>query len=58
MFCPIKKVTKAVARRNSEYAKMVYHATEINKQWADLEAEIVSYDDLLTAEMSETLVIA
>ncbi len=52
------KVTKAVAKRNSEYARIVYHATEVNKRWDDLEAEIVPYDDLLIEEMSETLVIA
>lgn len=52
------KVTKAVASRNFEYAKLMYHAKEINQQWAELEDKIDSYDEALIAEMTETLSIA
>ncbi len=52
------KVTKAAASRNFEYAKLMYHAKEINQQWAELEDKIDSYDEALIAEMTETLSIA
>lgn len=52
------KVTKAVAYRNSDYAKVVYHSNEINKQWGEIANDLDVYDEELLAEMTESLNIA
>lgn len=51
------KVTKAVANRNSDYAKLLYHAKRVNDEWENIEKEVSDYDEELLAEMKETLIV-
>ncbi len=51
------KVTKAVAARNSDYAKLMYHSGEINKTWSELEDTVLNDELAVISEMPECLVI-
>lgn len=52
------KVTKAIAKRNSSYTKIMYHAEEINRNWEAIEADMAEYDTLAEEEMKTVLEIA
>jgi len=50
------KVVNAAAARNNAYAKLIYHADEINKQWDEIGSNIEA-DELLIIEGAEPLLI-
>ena len=52
------KVLKAVAKRNSEFEKLIYHSSEIQERWEQVVNEVGFNDEILISEMSEKLVIA
>lgn len=51
------KVTKAVAARNSDYAKLMYHSGEINKTWSELENTVLNDEVAVISETPECLVV-
>ncbi len=52
------KVLKAVAKRNGEYAKLIYHSSEVQDRWSKIEEEVLIPDEALIVEMQEELIIA
>lgn len=52
------KVLKAVANRNRDYEKLIYHSSEIQERWEQVVNEVGFNDEILISEMSEKLVIA
>lgn len=52
------KVLKAVAKRNEEYAKIIYHSTEVQNTWEQIGNEVGLTDEILISAMDEELVIA
>ena len=52
------KVLKATAKRNEEYAKLIYHSSEIQDRWDVIAGEVGISDEALIEAMDEDLIIA
>lgn len=51
-------VVSAMRKRNDEYAKLIYHAEQMNELWEQLDKEFLKDETAFIETMPETLVIA
>ena len=51
-------VVSAMNMRNNEYAKLLYHAGQVNDMWAELDGAMLEDETAVIQAMDETLEIA